>query len=233
MFLCAIVTFADKILQFYRGLAIEESLPAGVAAMNPYTEADCFRVCTEFYQKYYNDNNTRHLILGINPGRFGAGVTGIPFTDPIKLETLFGIDNTLPKKPELSAEFIHRMIGAFGGYERFFSRFFINSVSPLGFVSGGKNLNYYDNPSLKASLTPFIIQSMRVMLEMGINRDVVYCLGEGANYKFVRQLNASEGWFNEVVPLAHPRFIMQYRRKHVAEYVQEYVKKLNGYRNKG
>src|SRR5690606_9220656 len=139
------MTFAEKILQFYQGIAIEEPLPVGIVALNPYVEADCFRVCREFDRKYYRDNNTRHLILGINPGRFGAGVTGIPFTDPIKLETFFGIKSTLPKKTELSAEFIHQMIGAFGGYERFFSRFFINSVSPLGFVSEGKNMNYYDN----------------------------------------------------------------------------------------
>lgn len=36
------------------------------------------RQCTEkFYEKYYSDNNQRILILGINPGRFGAGLTGI------------------------------------------------------------------------------------------------------------------------------------------------------------
>ncbi len=221
------MTFADKILSFYSTLTIKESLPKAVMVMNPYLDVACMDVCTRFYTKYYSDQRKRHLILGINPGRYGAGITGIPFTDPIKLETLFSIPNSLQKKPELSAEFIHLMIEAFGGYKKFFSRFFINSVSPLGFVREGKNMNYYDSPQLKASLTAFINRSIVAMLDMGIHRDVVYCLGEGQNYKYVQQINAREGWFGEVVPLAHPRFIMQYRRKYVDDYIADYLKKLN------
>jgi len=49
--------------------------------MNPFREnPEALIVSGKFYKKYYNDNNPRFLILGINPGRFGAGVTGIPFT---------------------------------------------------------------------------------------------------------------------------------------------------------
>lgn len=39
-------------------------------------------------------------ILGINPGRFGAGTTGIAFIDPIRLENECGINNSFPKKVE-------------------------------------------------------------------------------------------------------------------------------------
>jgi hypothetical protein len=46
------------------------------------------KICSSFYQKYYADNKKRSLIIGINPGRFGAGVTGIPFTDPIRLKRI-------------------------------------------------------------------------------------------------------------------------------------------------
>jgi len=220
------MTFAGKVLEFYKGLMIKERLPKGVVIMNPYLDPACMDACNRFYNKFYNDNRQRHLILGINPGRYGAGITGIPFTDPIKLESVFGISNTLSKKPELSAEFIHMMIAAFGGYESFFSAFFINSVSPLGFVQDGKNLNYYDTPGLKKALDPFIRQSISALLDLGIHRDVVFCLGEGENYKFIRKMNANENWFKEVVPLAHPRFIMQYRRKKIASYVDDYVIKL-------
>jgi hypothetical protein len=220
------MTFAKKVLKFYRDLRIETALPAGVGFMNPYADAACMEVCTRFYNRFYNDDNKRYLILGINPGRYGAGITGIPFTDPIKLEKLFGIENSLPKKPELSAEFIHTMIGAFGGYEKFFSIFFINSVSPLGFVQDGKNLNYYDTPQLKKSLEPFIRKSLSSVLEMGIHRDKVFCLGEGQNFACIKKINAEEKWFTEVVSLAHPRFIMQYRRKHVGQYVRDYIEKL-------
>jgi hypothetical protein len=40
-------------------------------------------------------------------------------------------------------------------------------------------------------------------------------------------LNNDHEFFNEVIPLAHPRFIMQYRRKFVAEYIDTYLKKLS------
>jgi hypothetical protein len=54
--------------------------------MNPYKEEElAMRISSEFYRKYYSDENKRHLILGINPGRFGGGVTGVPFTDPKRL----------------------------------------------------------------------------------------------------------------------------------------------------
>lgn len=215
-------------MQFYQSLELKDRLPRGVEVMNPYTQPECFDACIKFYSKYYGDQKNRHLILGINPGRYGAGITGIPFTDPIKLETIFGIPNTLQKKPELSAEFIHAMIARYGGYQKFFSGFFINSVSPLGFVASGKNLNYYDTPELKKSLTPFIKRSIASLVDLGVHRDVVFCLGEGENYKFLRQINSSEGWFDEIVPLAHPRFIMQYRRKRMEEYVRDYVAKLDG-----
>lgn len=222
------MAFGDKVLRFYQDLKIDERLPRGVEVMNPYADPACFEVCKQFYRKFYHDEGKRFLIVGINPGRYGAGITGIPFTDPVKLESLFGIENTLPKKPELSAEFIHKMIDAFGGYEKFFSTFFINSVSPLGFTLDGKNLNYYDTPALKKALDPFIRKSMRDLINLGIRQDIAFCLGEGANYKCMQALNTKEKWFKEIVPLAHPRFILQYRRKFVSQYIDDYVQKFRG-----
>lgn len=219
------MTFGENVLKFYRNLKIKEPLPPGVVVMNPYQDKDCFEICTTFYRQYYNDNNKRYLILGINPGRYGAGLTGIPFTDPIKLETLFGIKNLFPKKPELSADFIHSMIAAFGGYEKFFSIFFINSVSPLGFVSQGKNLNYYDTPALRETLERFIIESIRTQLDFPVHRHAAFCLGEGQNYKYLRKINEQERFFGQIIPLAHPRFIMQYKRKHVDSYIHDYLRK--------
>ncbi len=46
----------------------------------------------EFNQKkYYHDFNQRKFMIGINPGRHGAGVTGVPFTDTKRLESVCGI----------------------------------------------------------------------------------------------------------------------------------------------
>lgn len=215
---------ADKILQFLKQLKIAATLPRGVEILNPYRDKTAYSLCDQFYKKYYSDDNPRRLIVGINPGRHGAGLTGIPFTDPIKLEKYCNIPNALQKKPELSADFIYTMILAYGGLEKFYGSFHFSAVSPLGFVKDGKNLNYYDIRELEESLMPFIIQSFKKTLEMGIDTSVCYCLGEGDNFKFLSRLNEEQKFFDKIVPLAHPRFIMQYRRKKVDEYVDHYLR---------
>lgn len=79
-------------------LELDVTLPKGIEVMNPFTDSYIFGYCKKFYAKYYNTTQQRTLIVGINPGRFGGGLTGIPFTDPIKLENECGIENDLPKK---------------------------------------------------------------------------------------------------------------------------------------
>ncbi len=219
------MTFADHVLTFFQQLQIRTVLPDGVEVLNPYVDAQAMELCRQFYKKYYDDTNPRRLILGINPGRLGGGLTGIPFTDPIKLEKFCEIPNTLQKKAELSADFMYAMITAFGGPASFYRQFYFSSVSPLGFTKDSKNLNYYDIRELQESLRPFIIQSLRQTLAFGTSTSVCYCLGEGENFRFLTRLNAELRIFNEVIPLAHPRFIMQYRRKKVNEYIDDYLDK--------
>ena len=103
-------TQAEAILTFYKGLKPRFALPAGISIMNPYKDAEAWTVASEFYRKYYSDTNPRWWIFGINPGRHGAGVTGVPFTDPIRLAGLCGIANDWPKRSELSAQFVYQMI---------------------------------------------------------------------------------------------------------------------------
>ncbi len=221
------MTFADHVLSFYKNLEISSTLPKGVVVLNPFCESVSFSFCSQFYKNFYDDKNERTLILGINPGRHGGGVTGVPFTDPIKLEQFCNIPNPYPKKAELSADFIYTMIENFGGPEKFYSKFYISAVSPLGFTMNGKNLNYYDIKELQLALRDFIIDCLKKQLVFGINRAVCYCLGEGENFKFLTRLNNEQHFFEKIIPLAHPRFIMQYRRKKVAEYVDDYVNKLS------
>ena len=91
--------------------------------MYPFSGAETARVVRAFYNKYYNDDKPRYCIIGINPGRFGGGVTGIPFTDPIRLEKECGIDNNWPRKQELSSVFVYDMINAYGGSKAFYNQF--------------------------------------------------------------------------------------------------------------
>jgi hypothetical protein len=222
------ITQSYAILNFYKNLSPKLKLPAGVQIMNPFSDAGSWHLAETFYNKFYHDQHPRKFIFGINPGRFGAGVTGVPFTDPVRLKAVLGIDNDLPKKAELSAHFVYAVIDAYGGAQKFYYDFFITALSPLGFTKNGINLNYYDDKELLKDSEPFIIQCINEQLQtIATTRDVCYCLGEGTNYKIFQRLNAKHNFFKEIIPLPHPRFVMQYRRKKIDEYVQLYVEKLS------
>lgn len=220
------MTLSDQILSFYKSLSLSVSIP-GVEVLNPFHQPEPFLLCEKFYHQFYNDSNPRRIILGINPGRLGGGTTGIPFTDPIKLETHCGITNNLPKKAELSSDFIYRMIDAWGGAAKFYNQFFISAVCPLGFTRNGKNLNYYDDKALEEAVKPFIITTLQQQLTFPIDRTVAYCLGDGKNYSFFNTLNKEHAFFEKIIPLPHPRFIMQYRRKKLNDFIALYGQKLS------
>lgn len=220
------MTFAEQILSFYKALKLSVALPAGVEVMNPFQNPEVFSLCEKFYHQFYDDTQTRKLIMGINPGRLGGGTTGIPFTDPVKLEKICGVENSLPKKAELSADFIYTMIDSFGGSKLFYSKFLFSSVSPLGFTKDGLNLNYYDDQELEKLARTFMVESIQTQLKFPIDRTICFCLGEGDNYKYLSKLNSQYSFFEKITPLPHPRFIMQYRRKKLNEFVSMYIQKL-------
>jgi hypothetical protein len=221
--------FADKILSFLSELDYSGPLPDRISLLNPFRDnPEIIPVISQFYHKFYNDNNIRHLILGINPGRFGAGVTGIPFTDTKRLAEKCGLLIPGPETYETSSVFVYEMIDADGGTGKFYSRFYISAVCPLGFTASstqGKelNYNYYDSKELTDLLYEFIVESIRKQLEFGIARDKCFCLGTGKNYKFLLQLNNDLKIFENIIPLEHPRFIMQYRSKQKHLYINKYL----------
>lgn len=221
------MNFAENITAFLFNLQLPFNLPKGIQVLDVHRSADVQRACISFYEKFYCDNNNRHLLIGINPGRFGGGVTGIPFTDPIRLQNDCGISNAFQKKQELSSVFMYEMIKAYGGVEAFYKHFYISSVSPLGFVKNGKNLNYYDDQSLMKMIAPFVVSCMEKQLRFGINSDNCFCIGEGNNLKFLTRLNEKYKWFGKITALSHPRFVMQYRLRSKAMYIQQYTSSLS------
>jgi len=214
-------SFGYKVLSYHFSLQPEMQLPGGVDWLMPFEDAETRKCMTAFYHKFYNDNDKRIFILGINPGRFGAGLTGVPFTDPIRLGQL-GIENAFPSKPELSSIFVYDMIARCGGPVSFFRTFYITSLSPLGFVKAGKNYNYYDDPGLSKAVRPFIIRNIETQLTFGADRSKVFCLGQGKNFEYLSKLNEEFQWWESIVPLPHPRWIMQYRLKRKEEFIQTY-----------
>lgn len=225
-------TFAEKIITFCRELDFPGQLPAGISVMNPFRDnMEAMTAVTKFYNKYFSDNNTRRLILGINPGRFGAGATGIPFTDTERLKEKCGIIIKGVKTRETSSVFIYEIIDEYGGTVMFYHDFFISAICPLGFTHKGANgrevnYNYYDSRELTATVYGFILESLRKQLEFGIERDVCFCLGTGRNFTFLSRLNEKMHYFRKVIPLEHPRFIMQYKSKRKKEYIKSYLDKL-------
>lgn len=216
------------ILEFFRSLRPDFRMPRGISIMNPYLEEEAWPLTKAFYEKFYSDTRPRTYILGINPGRFGAGVTGVPFTDPIRLEDPCGIPNPWKKKAELSSLFMYDVIDAYGGPAAFYGDIYITAMSPLGFTKDDKNLNYYDDKELLKACEPYMVDCIRQQMATIPTHEVCYCLGEGENFKQFSRLNQQHGFFREIVPLPHPRWVMQYRRKQVPEFVQLYVKKLKG-----
>ncbi len=214
--------FGTRVLSFYRSLRTPRALPRGVGVLSPYREP-VVRECMErFYTAFFSDARERVFVLGINPGRFGAGVTGITFTDPVALEEYCGIPNPLPKRRELSSRFLYDFIEHCGGATAFYRAFFLTAVCPVGFTRGGLNLNYYDEAALMAAVRPYIVRTLNRQLALGARRGTAIVLGAGRNHALLAALNEEHGFFRTIIPIEHPRFIMQYRRKRVGEYLKRY-----------
>lgn len=179
---------------------------------------------TSFFKKYYDDTAPRSFVFGINPGRFGAGITGVPFTDPIRLAKEAGITNDFPQKPELSAQYVWQCIHEYGGPQAFCRDFYITSLVPLGFLRDGVNVNYYDDKHLAKAVAPYVVWNIETQLTLlQAPRRAAICLGEGQNYRYFQRLNDQHGFFERIIPLPHPRWVMQYRRRFVQDYVAQYI----------
>ena len=63
------MSFAERVIKFNQGVDFTGNLPPGIKLMNPFREnPEILAVSSAFYRKFYDDNNPRKLILGINPG---------------------------------------------------------------------------------------------------------------------------------------------------------------------
>lgn len=225
-------TVGEKIIELNRKLEFKEKLPAGFQVVNPFMDnPETMIVMQQFYQKFYNDFNTRKFIIGINPSRHGAGVTGIPFTDTKRLESECGIPMTSAHTHEISSVFMYDMITEYGGVHSFYKQFYINSPFPLAIIRQNKegrwvNANYYDDPNLFETVAEFMISSLRGHISLGLDTSEVYVLGK-RNAVFLQKLNQEAKLFNQIKVLEHPRYIQQYKSKDKKLYIDKYILTLN------
>ena len=225
------MNLAQKILRFYQSLAIPQPLlPNAVSVLHPWKSeygVHARQATEHFYNRFYSDLNSRVLLLGINPGRFGAGITGIPFTDSKQLTEL-QIPWNGPSSHEPSSVFIYEMIDAFGGPESFYDQFYFSSVCPLGFVKENKsgrmvNFNYYDDAKFAAALERPIVEWLQTQINWDIKTEQCICIGTGKNFKYLKKLNEKYKLFGRISSLPHPRFVMQYKFKEKDSYIQQWV----------
>lgn len=224
-------TFADKVIDFNRHLHYTGPLPAGFEVMNPYLDnPETLVVMQQFYYKYYKDHSQRRFIVGINPSRHGAGVTGVPFTDTKRLESVCGIHMQSAHTHEISSVFLYDMIAAYGGAEKFYRDFYINSPFPLALTRkvNGKllNANYYDDPDLFDMVRPFMVRSLEQHISLGLDTSEVFVLGK-KNAVFLNKLNQEARLFDRLTILEHPRFIQQYKSRERQAYIDKYLLALN------
>lgn len=224
--------FGNKVIEFNKGLIYTGSLPPGFQVLNPYLDnPETMKVMREFYKKYYADENRRKFIIGINPSRHGAGITGVPFTDTKRLHSICGIEMVTAYTHEVSSVFVYEMIEQFGGAEMFFNDFYINSPFPLAIIRQGKNgkwvnANYYDDLQLYESVKLFMMESLREHISLGLDTDEVYVLGK-KNARFIAMMNEEANLFKSIIVLEHPRFIQQYKFKDKQLYIDKYLQAFN------
>lgn len=221
-------TFADQVIDFNRHLHYDGKLPDDFQVMNPYMDnPETMVVMQQFYYKYYDDFAQRKFIIGINPSRHGAGVTGVPFTDTKRLESVCGIKMQSAHTHEISSVFMYDMIEAYGGATSFYQNFYINSPFPLAIIRKAKdgkwlNANYYDDPKLFDIVKDFMISSLKKHISLGLDTSEVFILGK-KNADFIQKINRKEKLFQKLTILEHPRFIQQYKSREKQLYIDKYL----------
>lgn len=225
-------SFGNKVIDFNEELNFLEALPEGFQVLNPYIDnPETMEVMRQFYQKFYSDSQTRKFIVGINPSRHGAGVTGVPFTDTKRLKTICGIKMESAHTHEISSVFMYDMIQQFGGATAFYKQFYINSPFPLAIVRKTKegnwlNANYYDDNKLFEMVKDFMILTLKKHISLGLDTSEVYVLGK-KNAIFIQKLNKEAHLFDQLKVLEHPRYIQQYKSKEKQLYIDKYILTLN------
>lgn len=230
--------FAEQVLHFNKMLSCEVfNLPDGFKVINPYggdQRALVKKITTSFYHKYYGDTHIRRIILGSSPARRGSAITGVPFESAKYLQKETGVSIDKFYINPSASDFLNDVIEKYGGRKKFYTDFYMNYVCPVGLVRINKkgnevNCNYYENKELQEAMYSFIIRAIQSQINFGIDTSVCYCIGSGENYSFLSKINRNYNFFDTIIPLEHPRYIMQYNSKLKDVFMEKYINSLYGY----
>lgn len=181
----------------------------------------------EFHKRYVQPNSPKIVICGINPGRNGAGLTGIPFIDFKSLSKM--LPNIAKEESEQSAKFFYSVIQEFG-IENFYQKFHVTNISWYGFsqIDKQKNVNY-DNISTEIAI--FLIEKFVEEMEF-INPDFIIPLSKNVFYelKSLKERNKIKAEIG--TRLCHPSWISTYRSNDINLWTNKYVETLKIHLNK-
>lgn len=200
---------SSEILSFYKGLLkIKEfqGMPSNWQLVNPYIKhQDKFEF---FIKKYYQDRNSRDLIIALNPGRYGCNNTGIALTDENVLFTKLNCPNKKesPEKEGTATKIYSIIEELHPNFNTFFSKFFMTNIFPFGVVADGKNVVFnkiMQVPSIKKFSRNFISKSIELFKPKRI-----FCMGRGSE-SFIQK------HFPETSPvyLHHPAYTFPEKEK--------------------
>jgi len=141
-----------------------------------------------FDETYYSDGFPKIVLCGINPGRKGAGIVGVPFVDPITLDKRLPDNNIIfDRKQESSAQFFNKIVDYFGA-NFFYKHFYVTNISWFGFTKYGININYYD---LQHQAQECIYKNFKREI-ISFNPTTIIPLGEKVEKSLTKIFNKSE-----------------------------------------
>ena len=165
-----------------------------------------------FSRKYYSHSVPRIMICGINPGRLGAGKTGIPFLDYVSLSQL--ISGVQRQDSEKSAGFFFKVLKSVGA-ESFYKTFYVTNFSSVGYLSNAANFNYYNLPqSALETVERNFLEEVKI-----VEPTHVISLGKEVHRSMLKLLPDS---IDCSLCLPHPSWIATYRSNDKDHWVQCY-----------
>jgi len=120
---------------------------------------DNWDVMKQFEQQFYADGYPKVVLCGINPGRLGAGKTGIPFIDFASLSKM--IPEVCRNDSERSASFFFDVVQSIG-VKTFYQHFYVTNISWIGFQHNNRNVNYDQLPD---AAKDFVYRMFRFEME--------------------------------------------------------------------
>ena len=172
----------------------------------------------DFNSMYYSNRLPKVVLCGINPGRFGAGKTGIPFIDFNSLSQM--IDNIHENDSENSATFFYQVISEIG-VKRFYETFYVTNLSWVGYSKSEKNFNYYQ---LSPPVKQFIYEMFKKEMEI-VSPKTIISLGNEVK-KSINTIFSDTG-IDISNKLPHPSYCAMYNNKQKCK--DKYIELLKKY----